>query len=219
MANKHSPQDQVTAPDSYDQLFDEWFEYIKALMVKQGIRTPDDAAMSIIETLIKNDYLGKFDPEYTAEYGGQVKRTRFGGYLSGIAVKYSLNLRDRQAVKDRKEPKHCEDPVCNAEGETSTWLEVFGEDVTADIDTSYIDYEQTLEKIFAHLRSLPIRGGRDMPRLFQMCLDHMFEHGKIVRSELAESFGISPTAVHLYMVDLRTAVADAIGQPERAARP
>jgi DNA-directed RNA polymerase specialized sigma24 family protein len=197
--------DRRTAPSDYGQLYTEYFDYIKLLVQNYGIQewNAEDVADEILLKFYEKGFLEKFDPEFTAEVGGRRRRSSFTGFLSGFTWKYTLAYRDQQMTRMRREPHHLQDRV----GEDGEWGDIYLP--SSDDGTNVVDTVDLIERGRAYLATLPIRGTRDLPRVFEMCERMMVEDGAIDRHKIAEALDVSPTAVCLIMKDLRAALVDA----------
>lgn len=197
-------------PESYEEMFDEYFDYVKLLVKKAGITVEDveDVAMSIFTTFMEKDALAWYDPNKLHDVGdkprveGARQRTaRFPGLLRRFVNTYVLQHRDKQKTRAYKEPIRCETPVITTDaGDVGTWIEVFGPATMPDNSLDFWNWVQTASD---HLESLPVRGQRDLARVFRSVVEQVAMDGKVDRKVIASDFGVSDTFVCQIFKDLR----------------
>jgi hypothetical protein len=195
-------------PTSYTELFDMYADYLQGLLIRMGCLDPEDGAMEIFMKFIEQDFLTKYNPDFTLEVEGKTHRTSFQGFFTRFAKLYWLQIRDRQITKARKEPVQGDSPVGDG---SDSWHTVFGP-VGEDPSVSSTDTMSLLEAIDetkAYLRALPIRGKRDLSLVFDMVLQQMADEGRVNRAAIAKALEVSPTAVCLIFKDLRVACEEA----------
>jgi len=100
----------IEAPESYEQLFDEYFNYTVGLVKKLGIdpQRAEDVASSIILRFYERDFLSKFDPTLVFDYKGSKRPARFKSFLNAFVSVYCRHYRQRQNIEKSREPLICE---------------------------------------------------------------------------------------------------------------
>lgn len=186
-------------PANYSELFEDYFEYVKALVSKFGVQDDEDAASTILLKFYEKDFLSKFqtDAEFDTPRGR--RKSSFRGFLSGFVSLYVRQERDKQMTRLNKEPIRLEQPA----GEDTVWIEIHGPAYLIEDQIERIDFPQEARRALEHLKTLPIRGTRDLPRLFTMMAQQVMEDGRSNRKAIAKAFGVSETAICLAIADLR----------------
>lgn len=202
------------APASYEELFAEYFGFVKGLVAKAGIEPQDveQVAMSIITKFLEKDALSWYDPEKLHDVGEnpridgpRLRKARFSSLLGTFVKLYVRQHLDKQAMRSYKEPIRCETPIVTDEGVVSEWLELNGSATMLDTSQEFTDWVASVD---AYLRTLPVKGQRDLPRLFRLLVEQVIADGVADRKAIAREFGVSDTAVHQMVKDLRATLRD-----------
>jgi len=179
-------------------------DYLQGLLRRMGCLDPEDGSQEIFMKFIEQDFLTKYNPNFTLEVDGKSHRTSFQGFLTRFAKLYWLQIRDRQITKARKEPIAGDARVGDG---SDSWHDVFGpvgED-PGGRTTNAMSLLEAINETKSYLAAQPIRGKRDLSLVFDMVLEQMAEEGRVNRAAIAETLEVSPTAVCLIFKDLRVA--------------
>jgi hypothetical protein len=133
-----------------------------------------------------------------------VKAPRFNGFLTKFVLRYVMQYRDKQHTRTRKEVVHMEQPV-GSEETPLTWAEVFAPTDSDETEqwTELADYELAVTRAQLALDEQPVRGKRDLAKVFRMVTAQVEETGVVNRKEIAVEFGVSDTAICQMFADLR----------------
>ncbi len=196
-------------PADYTELFEQYFDYVKALVNKFGIVDDEDAASTILLKFFEKDFLAKFQPDAEFNTPNGRKRSSFRGFLSGFVSLYVRQERDKQMTRLNKEPIRLEQPA----GEDTVLIELHGPAYLIEDELERLDFPQEALRALNYLKTLPVRGTRDLPRLFLMITKQVMEDGRSNRKQIAQAFGVSETAICLAIADLRVALRSIGFQP------
>lgn len=137
---------------------------------------------------------------------GPVRTSKFTGFFRRYISLYVRQDRDKQMTKARKEPYRCDAPVSSEEGNQSLWIEVFGpneDDYFASEIPERLLASEVVAGVQDVLDSRPVRGKRDLARLFRTVKRQMETTGRVDRRQIAREFQVSDTAVSQMFGDLR----------------
>jgi DNA-directed RNA polymerase specialized sigma24 family protein len=201
---------EITAPADYEQLHRQYFGYVVQFVIHQGIepQSAEDVASEIFVRLIATDILGQFDSSLTFIRGGELKTARFKSFLNAKVVHYVRHHRDRQIVRNAREPIICDSPL--SEGGDS-WVQAFGPSFTEEFGEVY--EQELVRRIAAHLEKVPRRSTKDqcdLVHLFEAVVGQVRLTGRINKEELQQLFGISSTAISSWLKLLRVHVRVAL---------
>lgn len=194
-------------PATYSELFSHYYPYVLGLVRKFRIEEADveDVAMTILTKFYEKDVLSDFDAERLSASG---KPIQFMSFLSGFVAAYIQHYVQRQALLKVRHPVSVNMEVTTNGFLSSPWIEVFGPKHYDDV--SDIEYEQFLHSVRSHLASVPTRGLRDYSLLFEMIIEQLDERGRIHKLELADLFGVGPTAIDGWIKTLRGHITQAM---------
>lgn len=227
--------DGYAAPADYAELFEQYYDLVMYIVRKNGIREADveDVGRDLLVTFMEKDAihwyrppcycdkpkLRKVDPDrnmyecpkcdgvlFKVKSGW--KRSRFPGFFRDWMSLYIRQHRDRQMVRDRKEPYRI---MVEVDSELTIFLETAREKdayrVTAtdeEIAIGAADANSWIVQAARHLKILTVRGQRDLAVLFDALIRQFEEHGDVVRNRLAEEIGASPQVCTVMLRELRT---------------
>lgn len=203
----HTVLDPVSAPVDYDDLHRQYFDFTVRLVSRLGIRDAEDVAQAILMRFWERDFLQEFNPDLTFDVRGKQVTAKFKSFLSAFIERYCRHYRERQGIHDTREPLRCDMEV----GEGGTlWVELHAPPST-DADTwALVEEADLVDRIRAYLLTLPVRGKRDLPRLFDLVVRDARTIGIPDRAAIARDFGVSSTAISSMFGDLRNAVAECL---------
>lgn len=191
------------APSSYEELFTEYFDYVRGLVRSLGIRENDDVASEIMVRFYARGFLEKYDPTITVTRGGVEKQTSFRAFLRAFVERYSRHYRERQGVRDHREPLKCD----QERSPGRLWVEIHADPYVANFDETLAE-EELVVLIRNHLAKLPRRGDRDLVRLFDLMVPQARTAGRIDRVKLAKEYGVSESVVGSMIRELRMVLSE-----------
>jgi len=200
---KSATIDYSTAPESYEELFKNYYSFVVGLVGKQGISLDnrEDVASEILLRFYERDFLNEFNPDLSFEVNGRIVKARFKSFLSAFVVNYVRSHRDRQNLRIKREP-----------------LIVDGAATLVDHEHYEDDYsalyeEELVLKIRDHLKTVPRKSRQDqcdLLALFDAVVSQVRVNGKYSVKELQAQFGVSPTAIHTWLGWMRLNIAKAL---------
>lgn len=196
------PAISTVAPTNYDQLFRDYYPYVKNLIVKYGVPydQAEDVAMILLEKVIQHDLLNQFDDERIGTNGRPV---HFKTFFSGFILSYVRHLVEKINKSTFREPQYVDLPVRDSENTLSgsyPWLDAWG--FVHEDDLTLIEYEMLLSRIRGHLSTLPVRNKKNFSLLFDLMLMQMDDKGKLNKRELSELFEVSEALVYGWIKQL-----------------
>ena len=191
-----------SVPADYTELVEGYFDYVRAICRKMGVREDQDAAQTILLKFYERKFLSVYDPEYRSEYDGVIRRPKFSTFLGTFVARYCLHLRERESTQLKRESL-----VGVSVGAAETiWIE------EADLSTfeeAQIE-EQVIAAINARLEALPVRGRRDLKAMFAEIVVQARDSGKIDRKALGKKLGLGSTTIGSMIQELRGEVRAAL---------
>lgn len=181
-------------PSSYDELFDEYFGYVKGLVAKLGIRESEDIASEILIRFIARDFLEKYDPTVV----GHGKQTNFKAFLRAFVERYVRHYRERQGVRDHREPLQCDKPLASGQ----VWVEVYANPTVED-PTLQLEEQELVLLMRERVSKMPNHGKRDHLKLFDLIVPQARTFGKLDRAELGRQLGVSSSVISSMIRDMR----------------
>lgn len=162
-----------TPPKSFEELLENWGPRIRVAIRAFGFYDCD-------EDDIYQDLISEF---WERDYLGAYNPTRaaFSTYLYGF-----VNVR-LLGYNRRRRNEHAR----------NIDLEI------AEFIGSYDSFSYDLQEVVDALSKAPVRGHRDLLRLFIDIERQIREYGRKNQSDLAKEYGISPAALSMQMQDLR----------------
>lgn len=198
------PTKGTIAPADYSELFAEYYDTVCGLVRKAGIHTDsvEDVASNILLRFYERDFLAQFDPTKTFTHDGEEHTAKFSTFLGAFVKTYLRHYYQRQGIESSREPVICDKPVGDG---SATLIEVMGH-MTEDIHD--IDYTDFVSFVNIRLEALPKkpRSPQDLAALFRAVMVQVARDGKYVTADLADEFGVSPTAINSWLRDLREQV-------------
>jgi DNA-directed RNA polymerase specialized sigma24 family protein len=181
------------APANYAELYEHYFGFVRNIVIKAGIRVEDadDVTHEMLCKFMEKDALAWYDGEMMHSHAdGGRRKARFPTFLAGFVSKYVLNERDKQYRRVRRE-------VLSDET-----VPMADESATMDVLT-LVEMAEWVAKAQEHLDSIPMRGRRDLARVFRMVVEQVELDGKTDRKQIARELSVSDTAVCSMFKDLR----------------
>jgi hypothetical protein len=196
--------DRRDVPEDYTQFFAEYFDFVRGMVRKHGIRDDEAATSHIMLRFYETGVLEQYDPELEFERGGVKRTAKFSTFIGAKVLRYLRNFRERQWINDTREPLRCDQPV----GESGAlWVEVYAP-LYDQVEFLNIEEAQLVLRIRARLDQIEFRGKRkEIPDFFDAVVAQVREHGAIDRSALARKHGISDTAVASWLEVVRAVVS------------
>lgn len=196
------PAISTVAPTNYDQLFRDYYPYVKNLIVKYGVPydQAEDVAMILLEKVIQHDLLNQFDDERIGTNGRPV---HFKTFFSGFILSYVRHLVDRINKSTFREPQYVDLLVREGENKVAgshSWLDARG--FVHEDDLTLIEYEMLLSRIRVHLSTLPVRRKKNFSLLFDLMLMQVDDTGKLNKRELSGLFEVSESLVSSWVKQL-----------------
>jgi DNA-directed RNA polymerase specialized sigma24 family protein len=186
-------------PDSYEELFADYFGYVKGLVSKLGIRESEDVASAIMVRFYERGFLEKYDPAVVS----RGRQTNFKAFLRAFVERYSRHYRERQGVRDQREPLKCDQPTASGK----PWVEIYA---APHLDNSheFIDELELILLCREKLRSLKPQGSRNLLKLFDLMIPQIHASGRLDRQALATQYGVSASVVSTMLGEMKAALAD-----------
>lgn len=189
-------------PADAGELVKQYRDLIRRLVIKRGVpaQDADDATQFILTRMIERNVLGMYDPS----------KGTFRNFVCAQASVYANGQRDKVLRKATRELLIADSPVDGEDGGTS-WADTFGGLAACD-DYSYIDAEEWVTRMRAHLASIPPRSlddACDLVAVFDELLREIHVHGQYSRDELCARFSIGATTAAAWITRLREIMAGA----------
>jgi hypothetical protein len=176
------------APSSYDELFDQYYGYVRSLVRSYGIREDSDVASEIILRFFARGFLDVYDPTVTRVHDGVERRTSFKAFLKAFVERYSRHFREKEMARGSREP------LLGLLGlerldRDQVWVSAY-----MRVQVDEVGGWELVEAIRAHL--LTIEPGRhDLPRFFEVLLQRVQDGAAITKKALAAELGCSTFVV------------------------
>jgi hypothetical protein len=191
-------------PDSYEQLFLEYWDFTVNFVRKEGIHESwcDDVAAEILLRLEERDYLSLFDPETVTTRGtGKPRFVQFKSFLSASLKLYARGHREKQALSDHREPLWCDTQLESGEA----WLSVYG---PAEADhADHVEKKMITEEWFARARAQMRSLG--LEEFFDVVHEVAEETGKVTVAALMRETGLARPVVSSMLEAVRESLQDA----------
>lgn len=155
-----------------------WGPKLVTTIRSYGIINPSDCEDTYQHLMMQwfaKDYLSIYDPS----------RVEFSTFFYGFVHRRLGGIRRNLAVRYTR----------NEQVDTLDWAGIG----TKNEEAPNVD----LEELYGKLAEWPVRGKRDMARLFSDLRAQVEMHGSKNQSALAQAYGVSPAAVSIQMSDLR----------------
>lgn len=197
----------VDAPSTYEELHQQYREYVEHLLGKLGVPPGDiqDAASDIFVRLYQLDALSQFNPDYHIEHGGQVVKANFRTWLSAKVSLYARGQRDKSNRRVTREPL-----ICDTQLDGASWVEVFGGEIWDDY--SGLSVEEFVLRMREYLAKQPPRSARDrcdLVKLFDLLVPIALDKGIVDYDAVEAEFHISPTSAYQWVSRLRDTLKEA----------
>lgn len=196
-------------PSNYAEMFDHYYGYIRALVVKAHIdyQDVDDVSMSILTKFCEKDVLKDFDPHYHADVA---RKALFRTFLSGFVLIYLRHYVNRQWVNQKRELLYLDIPDPTTSGSAGeSWGEHSGLLNEAAVQGEW-DASTLVQDIRKRLLSEPAVQKCPLQDLFDECVRQISTADRTNVDQLAETFGISATTVRTRLRELRAIVGEVI---------
>jgi DNA-directed RNA polymerase specialized sigma24 family protein len=211
--------DYSTAPESYDELFRNYYSFVVGLVGKQGISLDnrEDVASEILLRFYERDFLNEFNPNLSFEVNGKTVKARFKSFLSAFVVNYVRSHRDRQNLRIKREPLIMDAPLLSHNDMVNNTIEstvplIQAKNIYED-DYSDLYEEEMVARIRNYLKTVPRKSRQDqcdLLALFDTVVHQVRMNGKYSVKELQAKFGVSPTAIHTWLGWMRLNIAKAL---------
>lgn len=182
------------APADYAELYEHYFGFVRNIVIKAGIRVEDadDVTHEMLCKFMEKDALAWYDGDMMHSHAdGGKRKARFPTFLAGFVGKYVLNERDKQYRRARREVLSDETvPMAD---------ESAAHDVLAGVEIA-----EWVAQAEQHLESIPMRGRRDLARVFRLAVQQVALDGKADRKQIARELEVSDTAVCSMFRDMRS---------------
>jgi DNA-directed RNA polymerase specialized sigma24 family protein len=196
--------DGVLAPASTDEMFRQYYGYVRRIVANTPAipaQDAEDVAMEIMTRLVERDVLGMFDPQMKFAHEGQQMQAKFRTFLTAQVALYVKGQRDRLGRQRKHEAVVLDAPVPGAEG--THLLDLFGgaEDDMADLDAA-----EWIRQARGFLATVPPRSAQDrcdLVRLFDALIDQMSRTGRVSTSETAQSLGVTSAVTSRWLQWMR----------------
>ncbi len=208
--------DYFSAPANYAEFFRLYRSYVVYLVKRQGIepKFAEDIASEIMVRFMERDMLAMFDSTLSFKYKGEWRPAKFRSFLSKIVILYCKGHRAKLARRHRHEFQLVDVPP-HPDG--NLWI-----DAHHNVDTHEPDViegiveDQLVARLREYLLDVPRRSEHDscdLVGLFDVVVDQIRETGTWNIADLRRIFGISSTAMHTWMWNLRHHIAQALNRP------
>lgn len=185
-------------PDSYEQLFLEYWDFTVNLVRKHGIRESscEDVAQAILARLFERDFLTLYDPQKVTTRGGSPRFVAFKSFLSASVLLYVRHYREKQMLGDVREPLWCDAELESGD----SWASV---NAPAEPDhTEAVEQDLAAEEWFARMRHRMRNLGLDG---FFEVVHHVAETtGKVTVAALMRETGLARPVVSSMLEAVRT---------------
>ena len=190
--------DQFGCPSDIGELYEHYIGVVRAEVLRAGIDAKDveDVAHDLIVKFWEKDFISEYDPTKVFDTASGKKRARFKTLLRSFIRNYVRQDLDKQRNRARREPVHLEAPAFVGESGPVAWIEVIGGE--EEIGPS-VELRDLFRRAYAHLRSIPAEGQRNLAHVFEVMLALADETGKCDRRRVAKRFGISPASASDWM--------------------
>jgi hypothetical protein len=202
--------DGVLAPSGPDELFRQYFGYVRKVVASTPAipaQDAEDVAMEIMTRLLERDVLGMFDPDLRFSYGGKEVPARFRTFLLSQVQVYVRGQRDRLGRQRKHEYAHLEAPLSLAIGgddQGTTMADLFMGG--AEDDLSHLDVAEFVRQARSYLAAVPKRSRQDrcdLVRLFDELTSQALTTGSVQVRETAARLGVSPSVSRRWVSWLR----------------
>lgn len=205
--------DAFAPPKSDAELFEQYYDEVKRLVYKAGVRGQDtaDIASDILLRFYERKMLAKYDPTLEFEQtDGSFRSASFRTFLYGFVKLYMWGKSERYKAQLERELIILDKPVPHWEGVTV--FDAFGP--SEDFDSTAAEVVDLVDGIRLYLAEVPKRSKQDvcnLPKLFERVVEMSLLDGKISIKTLAAEFEVTGTAIHSWLRLLRHHVAVALG--------
>lgn len=196
-----------SAPESYDQMFKDYFDYVCKLVGKFGIdeENREDVASSILLRFYERDFLSKFDPSLEFTHQNTIYPAKFKTFLSGFVELYVRHHRDKQMRQRVRYPL-----LCDEEMESGvTWLEIFAPplpDPYAPSESSLVGGD-IVRAVRVKLSNNPV-----LLDFFEQVSAEVEETGKLRITHMQQRLRVSRRTISKRLAELREVIADVLSE-------
>lgn len=197
--------DGLLAPSGPDQLFREYFGYVKKIVANTPAipaQDAEDVAMEIMTRLVERDVLGMFDPDLKFQHGDKAMQARFRTFLTAQVQLYVKGQRDKLG-RQRKHESIILDAPLSEDDSAVSMADLFG---GREDDTSHLDAAEWIRQARSFLATVPRRSARDacdLVALFDELISQAATTGEARVSETAARLGVSSAVTGRWMQWLR----------------
>jgi hypothetical protein len=201
--------DDVLAPAGPDELFRQYYGYVRKIVTNTPAilaQDAEDVAMEIMTRLLERDVLGMFDPDMRFEHDGKEIPARFRTFLLSQVQVYVRGQRDRLARQRRHESVVLDAEVTGLFGDDGmrrTVADLFG---GTEDDLSFVDAAEFVRQARAFLAAVPRRSRQDqcdLVQLFDELVSQALSTGSVQVRETAVRLGVSPSVSRRWITWLR----------------
>ena len=188
-------EDGISAPSSADELFRQYYGYVKKLVSSTPAipwQDADDVVMEIMTRLCERDVLGMFDASMTFSHEGKDMPARFRTFLTAQVQLYIKGQRDKIGRQRKRELLIVDQPSDDGE---ATWADLFA---GAEDDLSMLDAAEFIRQSRGFLATVPKRSDRDrcdLVRLFDELVAQVGRTGSVSPAEAASRMGVSTSVL------------------------
>ena len=196
--------DGMQPPAGPDQLFREYFGYVRKIVASTPAipaQDAEDVAMEIMTRIVERDVLGMFDPDMRFNHGGREVKARWRTFLTSQVQLYVKGQRDRLGRQRKHESIILDAPVSEDDG--VPLAELFG---GTEDDVSHLDADEWVRQAREFLAAVPRRSSRDacdLVQLFDALVSQVSVTGEARVNETALRMGVSPAVTGRWMKWLR----------------
>jgi hypothetical protein len=182
--------DGMVVPSGPDELFTQYYGYVKKIVGGTPMIPPQDAedvAMEIMTRLIERDVVGMFDPGMTFSHDDKEIPARFRTFLTAQVNLYVKGQRDKLGRQRKRELLIIDTP--SEDG--LSWADMFG----SEDDLSGLDAAEWVRQARSFLATVPRRSDRDrcdLVALFDEMIAQVAATGTTNTREIAVRLGVSP---------------------------
>ena len=180
-------------PETYEELYREYFAEAVKLCRSAGVREAEDAAQSIMVRLYERDLLNKFEPGVRSEFHSDKRVVSFRSYMMRCISIYVPGKRDLERGRQKKQT-----PL-EAVMETEQSFTESMDHVLHEIET-----QEELYKLKDKLVQAPSRGRYVPQQVYNIAVRQWSDQGEVTGSYIAHALGISATAGCTYLKYLRS---------------